>query len=324
MSEEKTYLVADIGGTNARFGIARGNSDQGFSLEQIQRFKNRDFKDLGEAALAYLADCTGSRPQRGCIAVAGPVGPGLIQLTNSTWQFEPDALAHDLGLESLLPVNDFAAQARGAPLVRAEETVAVIEATPDPHSPCAVLGPGTGLGLGILLPQPGGTIVVPTEGGHAGFAPRTEEQRAVGHQLAQDYGFVSWERLLSGPGLVNTYRALSRIEGLVTPDPQPEEITQEALADSTSLSRRVVDFFCAVLGGYAGDVAVMIGARGGVYLSGGILPRIQPLLESSDFKAQFIERGPMSGYTEGIPVWLSLSKEAPLLGAAALAEKGGL
>ena len=111
MSEEKTYLVADIGGTNARFGIARGNSDQGFSLEQIQRFKNRDFKDLGEAALAYLADCTGSRPQRGCIAVAGPVGPGLIQLTNSTWQFEPDALARDLGLESLLPVNDFAAQA---------------------------------------------------------------------------------------------------------------------------------------------------------------------------------------------------------------------
>ena len=324
MNEDRTFLVADIGGTNARFGIARGSSHSGFALEQIERFKNTDFEDLSEAALTYLDRCTGTRPEQGCIAVAGPVAPGLIELTNSTWRFEPDALARDLGLESILPVNDFAAQARGVPLVGPEQTLSILDATPAPDSPCAVLGPGTGLGLGALLPQPSGMVVVPTEGGHACFAPRTEEQRAVGHQLAQEYGFTSWERILSGPGLVNIYRALSKIEGISNPDPQPAEITQEALADSTSLSRRVVDFFCAALGGYAGDVAVMMGARGGVFLSGGILPRIQSLLEASDFSVHFIERGPMSRYTAGIPVWLSVSEEAPLLGAAALAEKGGL
>ena len=324
MSAEAVYLVADIGGTNARFAVARGNSREGFGLENIRRFKNEDFKDLRDAAQAYLKDCPGERPKRGCVAVAGPVSSGVIQLTNSTWHFEADALARDLGLETLLPVNDFAAQARGAPLAASKDTVTIKEGSPEPDAPCAVLGPGTGLGLGVLVPHPAGMIVVSTEGGHAGFAARTEEQRAVGRYLAHEYDFTSWERLLSGAGLTNIHRALCDLEGLPRPDHLPEEITREALADAASLSRRVVDLFCSVLGGYAGDVAVMSGARGGVYLGGGILPGIQPLLESSDFEAQFTERGPMSPYTQAIPVWLILSDEAPLLGTAALAEKGEL
>ena len=167
-------------------------------------------------------------------------------------------------------------------------------------------------------------MVIPTEGGHAGFAARTDEQREVGRFLAREFGFTSWERILSGAGLVNLHRALSDLEGLPPTDPLPEEITQEAMSDPRSLARRAVDLFCSVLGGYAGDVAVMSGARGGIYLTGGILPSIQPILASSDFETQFTERGPMSRYNQAIPVWLIISDEAPLLGAAALAEKGGL
>ena len=322
MTSQSTYLVADIGGTNARFAIARGDSTHGFRLENIQRLKNQDFANLEDAAQTYIESCTGDRPQRGCVAVAGPVGSGVIQLTNSSWCFEPHALAQKLGLDGLVAVNDFAAQARGAPLAPAEDRIVIKQATPEPSAPCAVLGPGTGLGLGLLVPRANGLIVVATEGGHAAFAPRSEEQHAVARILSELYGFVSWERLLSGAGLVNIDRALCHLQGQPEPDRRPEEITKEALADSDSQSKRVVDFFCAVLGGYAGDVAAMSGARGGVYLGGGILPKIRPLLEASAFDPAFSERGPMTGYTSDIPVWLILSEAAPLLGAAALAETG--
>lgn len=324
MSRNASYLVADIGGTNARFAIAQGSARTGFELDEVRRLKNEDFEDLRDAAHAYLESCSAERPKSACVAVAGPISPGQIRLTNSTWKFSPEELARDLDFDMLLPVNDFAAQARGAPLTPPEELAALNAATADPNAPCAVLGPGTGLGLGILIPRPDGMIVVPTEGGHAGFAPRTNEEVAVGRFIADEYGFVSWERLLSGRGLVNIHRALCHLEGEPWPGHRPEDITQEALRDAESMSRRVCDLFCAILGAYAGDVAVLAGARGGVYLGGGILPKIRSLLEASAFEARFTRRGPMTRYASAIPVSLILSDSAPLLGAAALAERGGL
>ena len=324
MSADDGYLVADIGGTNARFAIARGDSRTGFAIDNVRRFENRHFEDLREAAHTYLEGCEGDRPRGGCIAVAGPVSPGVVRLTNSTWHFHPDVLARELGMDALVAVNDFAAQARGAPLAPLEDTITVRDAKADRGAPCAVLGPGTGLGLGLLIPRDGDFIVVPTEGGHAGFAPRSEEEAAVGRFIASEQGFASWERLLSGAGLVNIHRALCGLDGVPWPKARPEDITQEALVDPTSVSRRVVDLFCAVLGAYAGDVAVMSGARGGVYLGGGILPRIRSLLESSAFEMRFTQREPMTHYASAIPVWLILSDIVPLLGAAALAENGGV
>lgn len=324
MSSDRGTLVADIGGTNARFAIAHGNCRQGFVLEQVRRFENRHYADLREAAHAYLESCSSERPRRGCIAVAGPVASGVIELTNSSWSFERESLARDLRLEVLLAVNDFAAQARGAPLAPPEDSVTVRDVRPEPDAPCAVLGPGTGLGLGLLIPRGEDVIVVPTEGGHAGFAPRTEEEAAVGRIIASEFGFVSWERLLSGAGLVSIHRALSRLDGVPSANLGPEDITNEALIEPTSISRRGVDLFCAALGAFAGDVAVMSGARGGVYLGGGILPRIASLLEPSAFEMRFTQRGPMTRYAAAIPVWLTLSDLVPLLGAAALADRGGL
>ena len=323
MSAEPTYLVADIGGTNARFAIARGDTGRGFELDQVRRLKARDHATLGDAARAYLEGCTGARPARACFAVAGPVEPGTIRLTNSGWELQPDELARELGLEDLLPVNDFAAQARGAPLVAESETVPVRVGSGMPGAPCAVLGPGTGLGLGLLVPTQGGITVVATEGGHAGFAPRSEEEAAVGRIIAQETGFASWETLLSGVGLVNIHRALCQLAGEPPPEHRAADITREALEDPSSMSRRVVELFCGVLGAFAGDVAVMSGARGGVYLGGGIVPRIRTLLDGSPFEARFTERGPMSDYAAAIPVRLLLSDTTALLGAAALAEGQG-
>ena len=324
MSAETTYLVADIGGTNARFAIARGNSREGFVLEQIQRLKNQDFEHLHDAAKTYLEGCSGAHPERGCFAVAGPVNPGLIQLTNSSWSFEPRELGRHLGLKHLLPVNDFAAQARGAPLASPQETSLIREGEAAPNAPCAVLGPGTGLGLGLLVPHANDLNVLPTEGGHAGFSPRTEEESAVATFLRAEYGFASWERVLSGQGLLNIYRALCLADGTPWPEYSPEKITEEALTHPGSRSARTVQLFCSALGAFAGDVAVMSGARGGIYLGGGILPKIQALLRESDFEARFIHHDPMTDYVASIPVWLILSDTAPLLGAAALAEKGDL
>lgn len=324
MGAPASYLVADIGGTNARFAIARGSAEHGFELDQVKRLKNQDFEELRDAAQAFLESCTGDRPQSACFAVAGPIAPGRVKLTNSTWKFDPEDLAQELGMTGLVPVNDFAAQARGAPLAPRIELATLLDGETHADAPVAVLGPGTGLGLGLLVPRPGGITVVATEGGHAGFAPRTNEEIEVGRFIADEYGYVSWERLLSGRGLVNIHRALCQIEGVRWPGHRPEDITTEALNDPTSLSRRVVDIFCAVLGSYAGDVAVMAGARGGVYLGGGILPMIRPILEDSPFEARFCRRGPMTKFTSSIPVHLILSDSAALLGAAALAEAGGL
>ena len=318
------YLAADIGGTNARFAIVEGSANSGFTLAHVRRFKNEDFEHLADAAHAFLQSWDGPAPKRACFAVAAPIGPGRIRLTNSSWRFDPAELAGELGLSRLVAVNDFAAQARGAPLCPHTDQRVLKDGVPLHDAPISVLGPGTGLGLGLLMPCDGGMKIIATEGGHAGFAPRTDLEIAVGKFIADEYGYVSWERLLSGRGLVNIHRALCAIEGVIWPAVRPEEITAQALADPDSLSRRVVELFLAALGAYAGDISVITGARGGTYLTGGILPRIADLVPASAFEARRVRRGPMTRYVEAIPVRLILSDVAPLMGAAAIAEAGGL
>ncbi|MEE2526827.1 glucokinase [Hyphobacterium sp. HN65] len=317
-----TYLVADIGGTNARFAIAEGAAESGFTLKHVQRLRAEDFENLRDAANAFLESIDDERPDSGCIAVAGPVGGSVVRLTNSRWRFEPKELAEELRLKKLVAINDFAAQARGAPLCPADGVISVCPGTPQLDTPIAVLGPGTGLGLGLLMPGRDHVHVVATEGGHAGFAPRTDIEVEVGRFIADEYGFVSWERLLSGRGLVNIHRALCHIEGVRWPGHRPENITEEALANRDSLCGRVVDLFLAALGAYAGDISVITGARGGTFLAGGILPTIAGMLPDSAFNARRSRRGPMTQYVESIPVDLITTDAAALLGAGAIAEAG--
>ncbi len=315
MSTGAPILVADIGGTNARFAMA-GGAGESVCLEHRQSFRAEDFEELPDAIRAYLESWSGARPLRACLAVAAPVPNERIEFTNSSWSFVPAVLKKSLGLSALKVINDFQAMARGAVSVGPDELQSIKSGVPDKDAPSAVFGPGTGLGLGLAVPVNGGVRIISTEGGHAAFAPQDEKEIEVLRFIRREHAYVSYERVLSGRGLVNLHRALCALAGKTRVTLKPSEITAAALDGSLPVAREAVEMFCAILGGYAGDVALMTGARGGVYIAGGIAPKIKDILLASKFRERFTGRDSMRDYVEAIPVKLLLSSEAALVGAA--------
>ncbi len=324
LSPVEPVLVADIGGTNARFAVARADGAGGHAVEQVATYRVEDHADIHDAALAYHESIKGDHPRRGCLAVAGPIQSDEVSFTNSSWRFTTDELRDDLGLDALLAVNDFVAFARGAVAVGPTDVAPVLEGAPEPGAPIAVLGPGTGLGLGLVIQDPhgGAPRVVPTEGGHAAFAPSDALEAEVWRVLHAQQGYVSYEDLLSGAGLARIHHTLAGALGVgASARPlAPAEITAAARDGAHPVARRAVEMFCAVLGGYAGDAVLMLGARGGVYLGGGILPRIADVVTVSAFGARFRSKGTMSAFVADTPVWLVTREGVALAGAAALLE----
>lgn len=306
-------FVADIGGTNARFALAEADGTEIHFLHK-ETMQAEDFEHLADAAKAFLESWGGAQPSRAVFAVAGPVGAPEFVFTNSHWRFAPAALREQLHLDGLKVINDFEAMARGAVAARAEQLSEIKHGAAVAGAPIAVTGPGTGLGLAVVL-QRGETEVIPTEGGHAAFAPRTEKEIEVLKFVAREHEFVSYERLLSGRGLVTLHRALCAINGVTRVTLRPEDITAAALAKSLPVAAEATAMFCDILGSFAGDAALMTGARGGVILAGGIAPRIEPILRESAFVARFAEREPMQAYLEAIPVRLLTGAGAALEGA---------
>ncbi len=308
-------LVADIGGTNARFAVAEieGGAVQLLHKETMQA---EDFEHLHDAARAFLESWSGPRPERAVFAVAGPVNEAEIVFTNSTWRFVPAALQSQLRLSQLKVINDFEAMARGAVAAKAEDLDAIKTGAAREGAPVAVTGPGTGLGLAVVLRHADGDEVIATEAGHAAFAPRTEKEIEVLKFVMREHDFVSYERLLSGRGLVTLHRALCAVNGVTRVTLRPEDITAAALARTLPVAAEATAMFCDILGTFAGDAALITGARGGVILAGGILPRIEPILRESAFIERFVEREPMRAYLEAIPVRLLTSGVAALEGAA--------
>ena len=309
------FLVADIGGTNARFALA-SIQDKTISLHEVQNFRAEDFEAPRDAADAYIK--TVGKPRLACFAVAGPVTNPVIAFTNSHWALDIAAMQEALSLERLQIVNDFEALASGVPFLKRDDLLSVKPGAGDPNAPVLVLGPGTGLGQAMIVPGDNGGRVVSTEGGHVSFAPRTEEEIAVMQFLAQEHSRVSVERLLSGPGLVNIHRALSALEGEQPAPFSAAEITLAAMKKSHPIAVKTADMFCDVMGRVAGDAVLACGARGGVVLGGGILPRIQDIFLRSAFVERFLEKGRMRAYVEPVPVDLIIRDGAALLGAAAI------
>ena len=310
-------VVADIGGTNARFAIAE-RSGASARIVHRETMRAEDFEHLADAAKAFLESWGGAKPTRGVFAVAGPVDVDEVVFTNSPWRFRPAALAGQVGIGELRIINDFAAMSRGAVAVPREELIPIEAGTALEGAPVAVTGPGTGLGLGLVVKAGGKISVIATEGGHAAFAPQDETEIEVLRFIRREHPFVSYERVLSGRGLVNLHRALCALRGATRVTLRPDEITAAAIAGTLPIAREATEMFCAILGAYVGDVAVMIGARGGVILAGGILPKILPILKASRFNERFVARDPMRAYLEAIPVDLLVSETAALIGAALL------
>ncbi len=324
-STAEPTLVADIGGTHARFALARADGGGRYRLDQVATVKVKDYPRIEDAAAAYLARVDGARPRRGCLAAAGPIHGEEVSFTNSPWRFTTRALAAALRFDTLLAVNDFAAFARGAVATTAADVAPVLEGEAEPGAPIAVLGPGTGLGLGVVIPAPhgGAPRVLATEGGHAAFAPHDAVEAEIWRILHAQYGYVSYEMVACGAGLARIHHTLAAMSGAArAPAPlAPDDVTAAAGAGRHPLARRAVDVFCAILGGYASDAVVMLGARGGVYLGGGILPKITPMLMASAFGARFRDKGAMSPFVADTPVWLVTREGVALTGAAALLEE---
>lgn len=321
-------LLADIGGTNARFALADPAASMPLLADTIRTARVASFDSLADAAQDYL-QATGARVQRGVFAVAGPVDGDEVRMTNHRWRVSASQLGQALQLDTLQLVNDFAAQAMALPLLREGDLVPLggparpVDVDHALPGTCVVLGPGTGLGVGALLRREGRWLPLATEGGHAGFAPETAEEIAILQRLSARFGRVSNERLLSGDGLVNLHRALGEIaaaDGSHADDPglQPAAITAGAAVGDPRCVH-AVELFCALLGVVAGDLALSFGAWDGVFISGGMLPHVLENLQASRFRARFEGKGRYAEALSRVPTLAVMHPQPGLLGAAAFA-----
>lgn len=310
---EAPDLIADIGGTNARFALATPNG----CIDAERILSGADYPDLIQAAAAYLRDTPGPRPRRAAVAVATPITGDWIQFTNSPWSFSTEGARQALGLERLLILNDFTALALALPLLGPDERRAVGDGTAVAKAPIGLIGPGTGLGVSGLVWSGQRWIPLETEGGHASFSATDEREWAVGRVIQQRFGHVSPERLLSGPGLVNLYHALAKVEGWPVDELVPANITERALTGTCRHCAEVVEMFCGMLGTAAGNLALTLGARGGVYIGGGIVPRLGEFFARSAFRARFEAKGRFSAYLAAVPTWVITASNPALRGAAA-------
>ncbi|QSP93544.1 glucokinase [Marinobacter salinisoli] len=317
MSEPPYALVGDIGGTNARFGLAALN---GGPLCLIRSLPCADYRCIEDAIADYLGGIEGKRVEIACFAVAAMVGGSHIQMTNNAWRFGVEDVRRRFGWREFQLINDFSAQALGSLDIDADhcwQLSAGRGRQVDPRAPRLVMGPGTGLGMAGLVPAGGGWVTLPSEGGHVGFSPSDETDIAVLEVLQARFHRVSVERILSGPGLVNLYQAMAHIRRTAARFGAPEQIVEAALARSDALAVDTLNRFCQILGRVAGDAVLTMGSTGGVYLCGGILPRMLEFLSASGFQLAFADKGRMRALVEQMPVYVITDKYTGLRGAAA-------
>ena len=305
-------LLADIGGTNARFALwERG------ILGPVASFSTAEYAQPVEAIRAFLgSQAPGIRVRRALLAVAGPVSNGYCSLTNSSWVLDAKELRKSLGLASISLVNDFEAVAWSLSRLIAKDLHRLGGGDGVRGAPSVVLGPGTGLGVACFVPGTSGSLVIATEAGHATLPASTRREAAVIDLMRDRFGHVSAERALSGDGLINLYQAIAALDHATVSDRSTAEITEAALAGSCAVSRAALDLFCATLGSLAGDLALIFGARGGVYIGGGIVPRFADFLSRSEFRERFEAKGRFRQYVQTIPTTLILHPNAALKGLA--------
>ena len=332
MSETATAptLLVDLGGTNVRFGVANPSLERPLLADSIRRYRVAEHESLVSTAQQYLADA-GLHVSRAIVAAAGRIDDGeTVKVTNNPWAISARKTAAALGLDYVHLVNDFAAQSMAVTLLEGDDLVDVgTVGRPvigiEQNQTFAIVGPGTGLGVGGLLVRAGHCSVLQSEGGHAGFAAHSPEDILILNYLNQKYHRVSNERLICGQGLVNLYDAICYITGSTPADLKPEDITARAKDGSCPLCTRTVETFAGIFGSVAGDLVLTLGAWDGVYLTGGLIPILLPWLERGRFRERFESKGRFRDIMEKVPTQAIVNPEPGLLGAAALAvlESGG-
>jgi len=323
-------LLADIGGTNARFALT-----QGAEVGAITHVRAADFATVRDAMADFLARHPKAESIKAAVlAVAGPVTNNRCVMTNSPWVIDGAELRQAFGYDSVQLLNDFEALAWSLPDLKAADLFAlgahahtVSEPGPEPRQessqePRLVLGPGTGFGVSCLVERNGVRLPIITEAGHATLPAESEREAQVIHQMRQRFGHVSIEQgALSGSGLRHLYEALADIEGTQAPKRDAAAITKAAIEGSCDLSRATLDMFCALLGSVAGNLAMTFGARGGVYIAGGIVPRFPDFLATSDFRRRFESKGRFQDYLRGIPTSIIVRPDASFVGLRAFCNR---
>lgn len=308
-------LAGDIGGTNTRLCLAEVSGNE--VLPRLTRhYVNAEAADLAELIGRFLDGQ--DRPRGACLAVAGPTDGRRVSLTNLAWRIDADQLADRFGLDRVELLNDFVAVGHGLSALEEGDLVRLQSGQPLDGAPRVALGAGTGLGVVQCVATDGAYVPVPSEGGHMAFAPLDEQQDRLLVHLRQQHGRVSVERILSGAGLAALHGFCHLQAGMIDspPDLTPAQVSAAALAGKDDAAREALRLFCRILGQVAGDLALLAQARGGIYLAGGMAPKILPALREQDFLEGFSRKGRYRQWMDLVPVSVVLDQEVGLKGAA--------
>jgi glucokinase len=315
MAAAELGLIGDVGATNARFALVRPDG----SMTAARVYALDDYSSLTETLHAYLADeAPPARPGQAVLAMASPITGDQVTLTNHPWTFSIEAVRKHVGLTRLRVINDFAANAVAISHLKEADRLQVGRGFPVSGAPIGVLGPGTGLGVSALMPTPGGWTPIEGEGGHVTMAPADAQESAVLELMRRRYDHVSAERVLSGAGLVNLYSVLCELAAVPAAPFTAPQITDPGIWAQDSCTRDATAMFCAMLGTVAGNLALTLGARGGIYIAGGIVPKLGAAFVQSAFRRRFEAKGRLQSYLAAIPTYVIVRPLPGLVGAAAL------
>ena len=309
-------LMGDVGGTNARFAVQEA---PGAEPTQVVTYPSAEYDTIADALKAYVVQLACARPLQAAIGIANPIVGDHVQMTNFHWSFSIEGVRKALGFDRLLLINDFTALALSLPALQPEHLRRIGSGgTADPKGAVGLIGPGTGLGVsGLLHDTSGHTVPLGGEGGHVSLAPGNAREDKVVAALRDKFGHASAERALSGMGIVNLYEALCSIDGVAAKGLDPAGVTAAATAGSDPRCVEAVEIFFAFLGSVAGNLALTLGSRGGMYIGGGIVPRLGDWIDRSTFRERFVAKGRFRDYLDGIPTWLIHAETSPaLIGAA--------
>ena len=313
-------LLADIGGTNARFALLADGT-----VDAIAHMAVSDFGSFRDALTTYLGKLPGARTIHAAIlAIPGAIENGHSALTNNPWVIDAAELRALFGFSTVRLINDFEAVGWSLPRLSPDKLLQIGGRQSVKGAPLAALGPGTGLGMTANIPHATGHLVLSSEGGHSTLAGYSLREDAVIAYLRQRFGHVSAERVLSGHGLENLHEALAALDNVMLPRRSAAEITRAGIEGTCSTSRAAIDMFCAMLGTVAGNLALTLGAKGGIYIAGGILRHMPEYFAGSQFRARFEAKGRFRNYLEPIPAYLILDEDVAFVGLRNLAEVEGI
>ena len=311
-------LLADVGGTNARFALELAPG----TIDLIQVLPCDAYPTLAAATRAYLASplvaANAGAVQHAAVAIANPVDGDLVRMTNHHWEFSTEAMRVECGFHTLLVVNDFSALARALPLLAPHQRQQIGRGAAREGAPLGLIGAGTGLGVSGMIPAQEGWIALRSEGGHVAFSPSNPIEVAILEFAWRQFEHVSAERLISGLGIELIYRALAERAGLPVEALSAAQISLRALGGESPLCDQVIETFCGMLGTVAGNLAITLGAQGGIYIGGGIVPRLGKRFATSSFRARFEQKGRLGAYLAQVPTYVISADYPAFLGVSAM------